>query len=82
MPHSSIANIEPSVFRRYYENRYEETLEESGLPLSRLLENLNLFSNGQLTLTGLLLFGVQSFSFRRFLESKALALGVFWSPKL
>jgi len=29
-----------------------------------------------------LFFGVQSFSFRRFLESKALALGVFWSPKL
>jgi ATP-dependent DNA helicase RecG len=57
VPHSSIADIEPSVFRRYYENRYEETLEESGLPLPRLLENLNLFRNGQLTLTGLLLFG-------------------------
>jgi len=57
VPHSSIADIEPSLFRRYYENRYEETLEESGLPLSRLLENLNLFRNGQLTTTGLLLFG-------------------------
>lgn len=57
VPYSSIADIEPSVFRHYYENRYEETLEESGLPLSRLLENLNLVRNGQLTLTGLLLFG-------------------------
>jgi hypothetical protein len=26
--------------------------------------------------------GVQRFSFGRFLESKASALGVFWSPKL
>ncbi|HID99474.1 MAG TPA: ATP-dependent DNA helicase RecG [Thiotrichaceae bacterium] len=57
VPHSSIADIEPSVFRTYYENRYEETLEESGLPLPRLLENLHLFRNEQLTLTGLLLFG-------------------------
>jgi len=57
VPHSSIADIEPSVFRTYYENRYEETLEESGLPLPRLLENLHLFRYEQLTLTGLLLFG-------------------------
>jgi ATP-dependent DNA helicase RecG len=57
VPHSSIADIEPSVFRDYYENRYEENLEESGLPLPRLLENLHLFRNQQLTLTGLLLFG-------------------------
>ncbi|RKZ62729.1 MAG: ATP-dependent DNA helicase RecG [Candidatus Parabeggiatoa sp. nov. 3] len=57
VPHSSIADIEPSVFRTYYENRYEESLEESGLPLPRLLENLHLFRNEQLTLTGLLLFG-------------------------
>jgi ATP-dependent DNA helicase RecG len=57
VPHSSIADIEPSVFRTYYENRYEESLEESGLPLPRLLENLHLFRHEQLTLTGLLLFG-------------------------
>jgi len=57
VPHSSIADIEPSLFRHYYENRYEETLEESGLALPRLLENLHLFRNEQLTLTGLLLFG-------------------------
>ena len=57
VPHSSIADIEPSRFQRYYENRYEETVEESGLPLPRLLENLNLFRHEQLTLTGLLLFG-------------------------
>jgi len=25
-------------------------------------------------------FGIQSFSFRHFLESKALALGIFWNP--
>jgi len=57
VPHTSSADIEPSRFRNYYENRYEETLEESGLPLLRLLENLNLLRNGQLTVTGLLLFG-------------------------
>ncbi len=57
VPHSSIADIERSLFQHYYENRYEETLEEYGLPLPRLLENLNLFRYGQLTLTGLLLFG-------------------------
>ncbi len=57
VPHSSITDIELTLLRSYYQNRYEETLEESGLPLPRLLENLNLFRNGQLTLTGLLLFG-------------------------
>ncbi len=39
--HSSIADIEPSLFRHYYENRYEETLEESGLPLPRLLDAMD-----------------------------------------
>ena len=54
---SSIADLDLPFFRDYYERRYEESLEESGLPLAGLLENLNLFRNTQLNLTGLLLFG-------------------------
>jgi len=54
---SSITDLNKFLFQDYYENRYEETLEEAGLPLAQLLENLNLFHHGQFNLTGLLLFG-------------------------
>ena len=54
---SSMNDLDLPVFSDYYERRYEETLEESELPLAQLLENLNLFRNTQLNLTGLLLFG-------------------------
>jgi predicted HTH transcriptional regulator len=57
VPGSSVTDLDVPLFSDYYERRYEETLEESGLPLARLLENLNLFRNTQLNLTGLLLFG-------------------------
>jgi ATP-dependent DNA helicase RecG len=54
---SSIKDLDEPFFRAYYEDCYEETVEESGLPLEHLLENLNLFCNMQLNLTGWLLFG-------------------------
>ncbi|MCK5717967.1 MAG: hypothetical protein KAH77_10800 [Thiomargarita sp.] len=54
---SSITDLDEPFFRTYYERCYEEPLEESGVPLERLLENLNLFSKRRLNLTGLLLFG-------------------------
>jgi ATP-dependent DNA helicase RecG len=57
VPNSSIKELDEFVFRKYYETRYEETIEESGLPLERVLENLNLYQQTQLNLTGLLLFG-------------------------
>ncbi len=57
VPNSSITELDEFLFRSYYETRYEETIEESGLPLERVLENLNLYHQTQLNLTGLLLFG-------------------------
>ncbi len=57
VPNSSIKELDEFLFRNYYETRYEETIEESALPLERLLENLNLYHQTQLNLTGLLLFG-------------------------
>ncbi|MEN8218201.1 MAG: RNA-binding domain-containing protein [Pseudomonadota bacterium] len=57
VPGSSVTDLDVPLFSDYYEHRYEETLQEAGLPLTRLLENLNLFRNTQLNLTGLLLFG-------------------------
>jgi ATP-dependent DNA helicase RecG len=57
VPNSSITDLDSSQFQNYYEKRYEETWAESGLPLTRLLEHLNLCRHGQLNLSGLLLFG-------------------------
>jgi ATP-dependent DNA helicase RecG len=57
VPNSSIKELDEFLFRTYYEARYEETIEESTLPVESLLENLNLYHQTQLNLTGLLLFG-------------------------
>lgn len=57
IPNTSIKELDEFLFRTYYETRYEETIEESNIPLERILENLNLYHQTQLNLTGLLLFG-------------------------
>ena len=54
---SSISDIDMDRFKSFIKKRYEKDLSEFDMPLSCVLENLNLAKNGILTLTGLLLFG-------------------------
>jgi len=54
---SSISDIDLDKFKIFVKKRYDRNLSEFDIPLSRILENLNLAKDGMLTLTGLLLFG-------------------------
>lgn len=53
----TIADIDMESFRRYYETRYNESLNEQRQPLEQLISNMNLGKDGQLNLSGALLFG-------------------------
>ncbi len=55
---STLAHLDARRFTTYYERRYSETTERSGVPMTRLLANLQLATeNGQLNRAGLLMFG-------------------------
>ena len=50
-------DIDERAFARYFERRYGQRSEQTGLPVLRLMENIDLAHDGQPNLTGLLLFG-------------------------
>ena len=54
---SSISDIKMNKFNSFVQKRFSRNLSEFDIPLSRILENLNLAKDGMLTLAGLLLFG-------------------------
>ncbi len=54
---ANIDNFDQPEFEKYFERRYSKTIPATGLPLERLLQNLNLGRNGLPNLTGMLLFG-------------------------
>jgi ATP-dependent DNA helicase RecG len=43
-------------FRDFFEDRFGETLDKQKLPLSKILDNMNLLKDGALTIAGILLF--------------------------
>lgn len=53
----SIDNFDLDYFHNFYQKVYDESLENMELTIFKLLENLRLMKNEQLTLAGLLLFG-------------------------
>ena len=53
---TSIADIDLDYFRWFFKIRFEQELEDQGLPLSKVLSNMRLASNDLLTVTGVLLF--------------------------
>jgi len=56
--HDSSANdIDKELFYTFYEKQYGENIEAAGMPLDKILENLNLARENKLNLAGLLLFG-------------------------
>ncbi|MCF7668416.1 MAG: putative DNA binding domain-containing protein [Verrucomicrobia bacterium] len=70
---SSIDNLDRKAFDEFYEKSYGETVDQEGIPLIRLLENLNLVKHESLTLAGLLFFGKHPERFRPELMTKAVA---------
>ncbi len=54
---TSIKDMDTINFKRVYERIYQESVEENNLSLQQLLNNLDLMSDENLTLAGLLLFG-------------------------
>ncbi len=53
----SVADLDMPYFREFFQKRYGESLEDQNLPLEQTIANLNLGKDGELNLTGALLFG-------------------------
>ena len=53
----SVDDIDERAFARYFARRYGESVEQTGLPLIRVMENLELAQNDVPNLAGMLLFG-------------------------
>ena len=51
-----IADLDMQYFERFFEKRYGEKLEDQALPLEQTITNLKLGTDGELNLTGALLF--------------------------
>jgi predicted HTH transcriptional regulator len=66
---TSKEDLDQSLFKAYYNKRYNQELNEIS---SRLLENLGLLKSEQLTLTGLLLFGINPQRFKPAFVVKAM----------
>jgi ATP-dependent DNA helicase RecG len=61
---STISDINVDRFNKFIHTKYGRSLEDIGIDLQKSLENLNLLSEGQLTLAGLLLFSDRRQQFR------------------
>lgn len=57
VPSASILDIDLDNFKKFYKKEFEEDIEDVGIPLAKLLENLNLGKEGKLNVAGTLLFG-------------------------
>ncbi len=53
----TMADIDMPYFREFFRKRYNESLDDQTVPLSRTISNLNLGKNEELNITGGLLFG-------------------------
>nr|VFK59165.1 MAG: ATP-dependent DNA helicase RecG [Candidatus Kentron sp. TUN]VFK67731.1 MAG: ATP-dependent DNA helicase RecG [Candidatus Kentron sp. TUN] len=53
----TIADLDMTYFRNFFQRRYEESLDARQLPLDQIIQNMNLGGNGLLNITGALLFG-------------------------
>jgi ATP-dependent DNA helicase RecG len=52
----TIADLDVDFFRDFFEKRFDDSLEKQNIPLSKLLENMNLMKGGNLNVSGALLF--------------------------
>jgi len=73
IPNSAIKDFNLDKFKLFFEKNYEKTIAETGLPLEQLMQNLNLFRDGNLNLAGLLLFGQYPQRFKPVLMIKGVS---------
>jgi len=72
IPSTTLQDIQRVRLAEYFENRYQQTLEESGLPLAQIIKSLHIGNGQQLNLAGLLLFGKNPQQFRPAFMVKAV----------
>ena len=53
----TINDIDKTAFIEFFESEYEESIDEQGLSIQKIFENLNLSRNSNLNIAGALLFG-------------------------
>ena len=56
VPGTTIADMDLDYFSNFFQRRFGKTLEEEGLPVPTILENMNLLKEGSLTASAALLF--------------------------
>ena len=52
----TVADIDLSYFKKFFEREYKEKLDDQGISLPNILENMNLIKDGILNVSGALLF--------------------------
>jgi len=72
VPGVTLADLDMDAFRRYYEKRYEQNLDDLEIDLRTLLENLGLRRGEDINLAGLLLFGGNPQQFRPAFVTRAI----------
>ncbi|WP_246499593.1 ATP-binding protein [Thiothrix unzii] len=72
IPDSSLQDLHRTRLAVYFENRYQQTLEESGLDLAQITKSLHISNGERLNLAGLLLFGKNPQQFRPAFMVKAV----------
>jgi len=70
---ATLEDLDMPAFARYFNQRYQRSVEECGQPLPQLLKNLNLVREGIPSLAGLLLFGKEPSVFKPAFIIKAVA---------
>lgn len=58
VPNSTIRDVDVDKLQKYTQNALEKSIEETGLKIEQILNNINVIRNDRLTLGGLLFFGV------------------------
>ena len=53
---TTAADIDLEFFKNFFHKRFGKTLDSEGMPLPKILENMNLLKDGSLTISGTLLF--------------------------
>jgi predicted HTH transcriptional regulator len=70
---SAVDDLNMDKFKKFFEKNYKQTIKATGLPMERILQNLNLFKEGHLNLAGLLLFGEHPQRFKPIFLIKAVS---------
>ncbi len=70
---TSAEDLNIDLFKKFFQKNYDQTVKETGIPMDKLLQNLNLFKDGHLNLAGLLLFGENPQRFKPIFMIKAVS---------